>query len=92
MKNLRKIALPLAIFAFGIGSAYAGSASEKTESTIVNGYRYDALAPPEDQCMITEHECSTIPSGPACTYVDSSSNEQTLFRPGCIEALYKVIP
>ncbi|WP_228448840.1 DUF6520 family protein [Chryseobacterium mulctrae] len=90
MKNLRKIALPLAIFAFGIGSAYAGTASDKTENSITQGYRFDALAPPGQQCMVTEHECSTIPSGDVCTYEDSSSVEQNLFQPGCVNVLFKI--
>ncbi|MCD0456323.1 MULTISPECIES: DUF6520 family protein [Chryseobacterium] len=90
MKKFRKIALPLAIFALGIGSAYAGTASEKTESAITQGYRFDALAPPGEQCMITEHECSTVVSGDVCTYVDSSSNEQNLFQQSCVNVLYKI--
>ncbi|WP_435522758.1 hypothetical protein [Chryseobacterium indoltheticum] len=47
---MRKIALLCTIFALGIGSAYASTASDKTESAIQNGFRYDPMAPVGEEC------------------------------------------
>ncbi|KQR91419.1 hypothetical protein ASG01_13675 [Chryseobacterium sp. Leaf180] len=88
MRKLRKIALPLAVFALGIGSAYATTASVKSGSTVELGYRFDPLAPAE-KCQMTEQECSTIPSGDVCTYTDVSG-EHNLFEQGCVNTLYKI--
>lgn len=86
---MRKIALPLAIFALGIGSAYASTASDKTESAIQNGFRFDPMAPIGEQCNETSNACSTDVTSEICTYTDLSG-EHNLFDDGCVNVLYKV--
>ncbi|TQM21069.1 DUF6520 family protein [Chryseobacterium aquifrigidense] len=89
MKKMRKIALPLAIFALGIGSAYASTASDKTESAIQNGFRYDPMAPVGEECVETTNSCSTEFNDEICTYTDSSG-QHNLFDQGCVNVLFKV--
>ncbi|MEG1591276.1 hypothetical protein AB670_03431 [Chryseobacterium sp. MOF25P] len=89
MKKMRKIALPLAIFALGIGSAYATTASGKTESNIEAGFRFDPMAPPAEQCQETLNQCTIVSSDQVCTYFDGSA-EQNLYQDGCVQVLYKI--
>ncbi|MDR6461619.1 DUF6520 family protein [Chryseobacterium sediminis] len=89
MKRMRKIALPLAVFVLGIGSAYATTAEKETAKTIEFGYRFNPLAPPGMKCNVTTTPCSTIPSGDICTYMEGSQ-EHNLFKEGCLSVLFRV--
>lgn len=86
---MRKIALPLAIFALGIGSAYATTASGKTASNIEPGFRFDPMAPASQQCQETLNQCTTVVSDEICTYFDGSS-QHNLYQEGCVQVLYKI--
>jgi hypothetical protein len=86
MKKMRKIALPLAIFALGIGGACITTASGKSESNIEVGFRFDPMALAAEQCQETSNQCTTVVSNDICTYFDSQHN---LYQEGCIQILYK---
>ena len=95
MKNLRKIALPLAILLVGAGSAYATSV-EKTkdaEKALVekNGYRWVPDAPVE-KCQLTEELCTTDNTGVICTVFEGGSSHNLFDGDGipCEQVMHRI--
>lgn len=83
---MKKLILPVALFVFGAGAAFATNTAKDSSATIVKGYRITSnpLAP----CQMTQVDCSTIPSPNLCTdgsvtlhQLNGTSCGNDLFRP-----------
>lgn len=82
---MKKFILPVALFLFGAGAAFATNTAKQGESTIVKGYRITAN--PMVPCERTEVDCSTIPSPNLCT--DGSVTLKQLNGTSCGSDLFE---
>ena len=83
---MKKFILPVTLFIFGAGAAFATNTAQKQETAIVKGYRItsDEMAP----CERTEVDCTTVPTPNLCTdgsltlhQIDGTSCGSDLFEP-----------
>jgi hypothetical protein len=91
MKNLRKIALPVAILLLGAGSAYATTAL-KSGNAEMQGYRFDPSAPAGEKCILTEKRCSDV-VGEVCTWNDAAGTHnlfQNIDGTSCGSQLFEI--
>lgn len=62
---MKKLILPVGLFLFAAGGAFATNTASDSTVAIVKGYRISSN--PMAPCQITNVNCSTIPSANLCT-------------------------
>lgn len=82
---MKKLILPVTLFIFGAGAAFATNTARDGESAIVKGYRITSN--PMEPCEKTEVECTTIPTSNLCT--DGSVSLHQLEGTSCGNDLFQ---
>ena len=82
---MKKFILPVTLFIFGAGAAFATNTAKQGEVAIVKGYRITSneMVP----CEKTDVNCSTIPSANLCT--DGTVNLHQLNGTSCGNDLFE---
>ncbi|UJF28795.1 DUF6520 family protein [Kaistella sp. 97-N-M2] len=83
---MKKFILPVALFVFGAGAAFATNTAKPGEAATENGYRITSN--PMEPCQKTEVKCSTIPSQELCT--DGSVTLHRIGETSCGSDLFKL--